>query len=50
MIVTNLGVDDVLAFELDQDQGGNRGLIRITAVEPGIDANDYIEVEVLVVK
>lgn len=49
-IVTGLNVGDILAFELDDTKGNRRGLIRILDIEPGSDSNDFIEIEVIVIK
>lgn len=48
--VTDLQIGQVLAFELDPIKGRNNGLIRILDVEPGLQSNDFIEIEVVVVK
>jgi len=49
-LVTNLAKDDVIAFQLSEDDGGNYGLIRVTELLPGIESDKYIELEVLVVE
>ena len=49
-LVANLAEDDVLAFQLEEDDGGNYGLIRVTELAPGIESDKYIELEVLVVE
>lgn len=52
--VNNLQEGDILAFELDNNRGANRGLIRITGIVDGNDdgefngEEDYIEIEVVV--
>ena len=40
----------ILAFELDDAKGNKRGLIRVLDIEAGTDNDDFIEIEVVVVK
>lgn len=48
--VTNLEPGDILAFELDEIKGERKGLIRVIDIEEGFDADDFIEIEVIVIK
>ncbi len=49
-IVTQLSSGFILAFELDDVKGSKHGLIRVLDIEPGTATDDYIEIEVVVVK
>lgn len=49
-IVPNLEVDDIIAFQLDEDRGEARGLIRVIGIISGTGVNDSIEIEVVVIK
>ncbi|RUA30670.1 MAG: hypothetical protein DSY77_13800 [Bacteroidetes bacterium] len=47
--ITNLEVGDVVAFQLDpNNKDGLYGVFKVITVEPGIQTNDYIEIEVLI--
>lgn len=47
--ITNLEVGDVVAFQLDpNNKDGLYGVFKVITIEPGIETNDYIEIEVLI--
>jgi len=47
--ITNLEVGAVVAFQLDpNNKDGLYGVFKVINIEPGIQTNDYIEIEVLV--
>ena len=46
--VTNLAVGDIVAFRATVDQNQIDGLIRVSDLQPGFDADDFIELEVIV--
>lgn len=46
--VTDLQVGDVIAFKLDDAQGGHTGIMRVSNLQPGAGENNFIELEVLV--
>jgi len=49
-MATNLVKDDIVAFKLDEDQGGKFGLIRVIEVKTGTGVDDGITIEVLIVE